>query len=69
MKQRRRKRTTRPKTRKKYSKRRTQSGGFLNSYDFTYASRDVVNQLDKVAPDIIKNASLEINNIAEQRIN
>ena len=69
MKQRRRKRTTRPKTRKKYRKWRTQSGDFLNRYDFAYAGRDVVNQLGKVAPDIIKNASSEINNIAEQRIN
>ena len=29
--------------RKKYQKRRTQSGGFLNRYDFAYVGRDVVN--------------------------
>ena len=69
MKQRRRKRTTRSKTRKKYKKRRTQSGGFLNRYDFAYTGRDVVNQLGKVESDIIKNVRSEINNIAEQRIN
>ena len=37
----------------------------MNRYDFAYAGRDVV----KVALDIIKKASSEINNIAEQRIN
>lgn len=38
---------------------------FLNGYDFAHISRDVVNQLGKVTPDIIKNASLEIGNIAQ----
>ena len=42
---------------------------FLNRYDFAYVARDTVNQLGKVAPGIIKNASSEINNIAQQRIN
>lgn len=28
---------------KKYQKGRTQSGGFLNRYDFAYVGRDVVN--------------------------
>ena len=54
---------------KKYRKKRTQSGGFLNRYDFAYAGRDVVNQLGKVAPGVITNVSSEINNVAEQRIN
>ena len=54
---------------KKYQKKRTQSGGFLNRYDFAYAGRDVVNQLGKVAPGVITNVSSEINNVAEQRIN
>ena len=40
----------------------------MNRYDFAYASRDTVNQLGKVAPGIMKNASSEIDNIAEQRI-
>ena len=54
---------------KKYKKQRTQSGGFLNRYDFAYTGRDVVNQLGKVESDIIKHVRSEINNIAEQRIN
>ena len=54
---------------KKYRKKRTQSGGFLNRYDFAYAGRDVVNQLGKVAPGVITNVRSEINNVAEQRIN
>ena len=40
----------------KYRKR-TQSGGFLNRYDFAYAGRDTVNQAGKTAPSLIKNAS------------
>ena len=46
-----------------------QRGGFLSRYDFTYAGRGVVNQLGKVAPCVIKDASFQINNIAQQRIN
>ena len=42
-----------------------QSGGFLNGYDFAHTSRDVVNQLGIVTPDIIQNVSLEIGNIAQ----
>lgn len=41
--------------RRKYRKR-TQRGGFLNRYDFTYAGRDTVNQVDKIAPGLIENA-------------
>ena len=63
---RRRKRKRRP--RQKYQKR-TQSGGFLNKYDFAYAGRDTVNQVGKFAPGLIKNAISEINNISQQRIN
>ena len=37
--------------------------------DFAYAGRDTVNHLGKVAPDIIRNASSEINNVAQQIIN
>ena len=44
-------------------------GGFLNRYDFTYAGRQTVNQVVKVPPDIIKNATREINNVAQQGIN
>ena len=52
----------------KYQKS-TQEGGFLKRYDFAYAGRDTVNQIEKIAPGLIKNASSEINNIAQQRIN
>ena len=50
---------------KKISKGKTQSGSFLNWYDFAYAGRDVVDQLGKVVPDLIKNASSELNNVAQ----
>ena len=40
---------------------------FLNRN--TYAGRDTMNQLGKIAPNIIKNASSEIKNIAELKIN
>ena len=49
--------------------RRSQKGGFLNRYDFAYAGRDTVNQVGKIARGLIKNASAEINNIAQQGIN
>ena len=45
-----------------------QTGGFLNCYDFAYAGRDTVNQVDKIAPNTIKNASDNINQIAKERI-
>ena len=59
----------RPTTRKRYRKRRTQSGSFLTRHYFAYAGRDTVNQRGKFAPGIIKNASSEINNVAQQIIN
>ena len=55
-------------SRRKY-RRRSQKGGFLNRYDFAYAGRDTVNQVGKIAPGLIKNASAEINNIGQERIN
>ena len=45
-----------------------QTGGFLNRYDFAYAGRDVVNQVGKVAPKLLTQATGEINKIAQQRI-
>ena len=48
---------------------RKQTGGFLNHYNFAYTERDVVNEIAKVTPGIIKGATNEINNIAQQRIN
>ena len=49
-------------------KRRRQTGGFLNRYDFAYAGRDTVNQVGKIAPNIIKGAVGNINEIAKERI-
>ena len=48
-----------------------QRGVFLNRYDFAYVGRNIVdvNQAVKIAPGIFKNASWEINNIAQQWIN
>ena len=45
-----------------------QISDFLNRYDFTYAGRDVVNQVGKIAPNITNQATGEINKIAQQRI-
>ena len=45
-----------------------QTGGFLNRYDFAYAGRDTVNQVEKKAPGIINKATSDINKIAQQRI-
>ena len=42
--------------------------GFLNRYDFAYAGRDVVSQAAKVALNLIKAATYNINNNAQQRI-
>ena len=47
---------------------RLKTGGFLNRYDFAYAGRDVVNQVGKVAPKMITQATGEINKIAQERI-
>ena len=52
--------------RKKRSRRQT--GGFLNRYDFAYTGRDIVNQVGKVTPKMISQATGEINKIAQQRI-
>lgn len=38
-------------------KRRCQTGGFLNRYDFAYTGRDTINQVGKIAPEIIKQAT------------
>ena len=54
------------KSRQKYQKRKQRSS-FLNRYHFAYACTDTVNQLRKIAPGVIKNASSEINKL--QRIN
>ena len=38
-------------------KRRCQTGGFRNRYDFAYTGRDTINQVGKIAPEIIKQAT------------
>ena len=50
------------------TKRRKQTGGFLSRYDFAYAGRDTVNQVGKIALNIIKNATNPIDKIAKDRI-
>ena len=52
----------------KKRKSRSQTGGFLNRYDFAYAGRNTLNQVGNVAPKIISQATGEINQIAQQRI-
>ena len=42
---------------------KTQTGGFLNLFNFAYAGRDVVNQGAKVALGVIKGTTNDINNI------
>ena len=54
-------------TKKKYRKRKREV--FLNRYHFAYAGRAVVNQFKKFALKLMKIASSEINNIAQQRTN
>ena len=48
-----------PKCNVSYRKRK-QREGFLNRHDFAYARRDTVNQVGKITPNAIKNASGEI---------
>lgn len=45
-----------------------QTGGFLNRYDFAYAGRETVNQVGKIAPKVIGQATSETNKIAQQRV-
>ena len=46
-----------------------QRGGLLSRYGFAYAGRDTVNQVEKIAPNIIKKATGEIDKIMQSRIN
>ena len=57
------------KTGKRSGKKKKQTVGFLNRYDFAYAGRDVVNQAGKFAPNIISKATSDIDKIAKDRIN
>ena len=50
-------------------KQKRQLDGFLNLYVFGYAGTDVINQTAKVTLGVIKAATNDINDIAEQRIN
>ena len=51
------------------SKKNLQWGGFFGRYDFAYAGRDTVNQVGKIAPGLIKQATSEIDKIARNRVN
>ena len=55
-------------TLKKKRTKKSQVGGFLNRYNFAYAGRDTVNQVGKIVPKIVNQATGEINKIAQQRI-
>ena len=44
-------------------KRSRQRGGLLSRYDFAFAGRDTVNQVGKIAPNIIRQATGEIDKI------
>ena len=51
-------------------RKRSHRGGFLpNRYDLAYVGRDTVNQVGKIAPNIIKQATGEIDKIMQARIN
>ena len=52
----------------KRKRSRLHTGGFLNKYNFAYTGRDIVNQVGKVAPKMITQATAEINKIAQERI-
>ena len=41
----------------------------MNRYDFAYAGGDTVNQVGKIAPEIITQATEETDKIAQNRIN
>ena len=49
-------------------KKKQQTEGFLSRYEFAYAGRDNVNEVSKIAPNIIKNATNNINKIAQEKI-
>lgn len=46
--------------RKRYYRRKRQTGSWLNRSDFACAGRDTVNQLGRIAPGLIQNASAEV---------
>ena len=50
-------------------KRRRQIGGFLIRYNFVFTDRDTLNQIGKIAPEIMKQAAGQIEKIAQDRIN
>ena len=52
-----------------WKKRNCQSGWFLSRYDFAFADRDSVNQVGKIVPGIIKEATGEADKILQSKIN
>ena len=57
---------------RRYRRKKRQSDGFLNRYDFAYAGRDTVNTamkgLESLAPKRIKQTSAEVDRLAQRRI-
>lgn len=54
--------------RKRYCRRKRQTGSWLNRSDFACAGRDTVNQLGRIAPGVIQNACAEICKFAPTKI-
>ena len=53
----------------KYGRRKRQTGGFHNRYDFAFAGRETVNQVAEFAPGVIEAATNDIDKIAKEWIN
>ena len=49
-------------------KRSRQRGGLLSRYDFAFAGKDTVNQVGKIAPNNIRQATGEIDKIMQSRM-
>ena len=50
-------------------KNKRQRGGILSRYGFAYTGRDTVNQASKVAPEIVKQARNDIDQMVKNRLN
>ena len=63
-------RKTGNKRERRNGRKRSQRGGFFpNRYDLAHVGRDTVNQVGKIAPNIIRQATGEIDKIMQARIN
>ena len=50
-------------------KQRKQKGGLRSRYNFAYAGRGVVNQAAKVAPEVLKQVTNDIDLLVKNRLN